>query len=810
VAHNVAGRALNMTGQRSRREAGVHRQATDGHVTELPGTSWKVWTDALLRTTGFPADRLGLFHDPKCAAATDAYLAGKATRGEFENALNAAMARSSATARSIAEDPLFKEAVTWQNPSARQALDRLASTGPQPPRNRRERERERMVIRYWQRYCAKTETIGFFGPICWATVDPAAAGMIVQPGPGLLRTRRVYLEHWAVAEVAERLASDPAVRRWLPPVLQPHLSLRQGQVIHPTKPAVALSPAEAAVLAAADGRRPARDIADVVVADAGSGLRKQADVYLLLDRLCARGLVRWTLDVPVHMECERVLREHVTTIGDDEARTWALAQLDRLDAARDQVSAAAGSAQRLPAAIAHLDAEFAAVTGGSSAARKPGTAYAGRRIFWEEATRDLTLTVGKPVLDAIAAPLAVMLHGARWLAAAMGRAYLDALRTLYANLSAELESAEVPLGQLWFFAQGLFYGSGNRPADRVTADFARRWARLFALESRAPTASGVRISSSELLPALGQIFPAQPPQWSNARLHSPDIQVCAESADAINAGRFVTVLGELHVAWATNTCSAAVSGHADPAALRAALAADLGPGRIRPLLPVDWPRNTPRLSFGLDDPGDTLLGILPAPGADPGRLIPVTSMTVAAQGHELVARALDGRHWALLDVFGQSLSEVTVEAFKLAGTGPHTPRITIDQMVVARETWRTTLAATGLLGAGDDHERFLATRRWRDALAIPERVFAKVATETKPMFVDLTSPLCVASFHHMLRAARAAGSDETGLSVTEMMPLPEHAWVPDASGRKYLSEIRLQVRDWLGQGPLSRAEMAGT
>jgi hypothetical protein len=47
----------------------------------------------------------------------------------------------------------------------------------------------------------------------------------------------------------------------------------------------------------------------------------------------------------------------------------------------------------------------------------------------------------------------------------------------------------------------------------------------------------------------------------------------------------------------------------------------------------------------------------------------------------------------------------------------------------------------------------------------------------------------------MLNAARVAGGDEVRLSVTEMLPEPRYAWVPDAQGRRYLSELRLQVRD---------------
>ena len=33
------------------------------------------------------------------------------------------------------------------------------------------------------------------------------------------------------------------------------------------------------------------------------------------------------------------------------------------------------------------------------------------------------------------------------------------------------------------------------------------------------------------------------------------------------------------------------------------------------------------------------------------------------------------------------------------------------------------------------------------------------------------------------------------LTISELLPLPGDAWVPDAAGRRYFSELRLQLRD---------------
>jgi hypothetical protein len=765
-----------------------------GHLVPLPGTEWQVWRDARLRTTGFPADGLDRLSAPDCAAAADAYLAGQVSSQIWPDAFDEALARCSGEVLAIASDPAFREAVTWQNPGVLRAIDRMLEAGPRARRNARQRERERLVARYWQRYCAKAETIGFFGPVCWVRIDPGTAAVIARPGPEMLGSRRVDIEHWALAECAEHIAASPSVRRWLPPVLQPHLTLRQRHVLDPVKAPTVLTPAEAAVLACCDGRRAAAEIAREVAADQQAGLRKVEDVYLLLDRLTAKGILRWTLDVPVHPDCERMLRERILAIAEPEARSWALAQLDRLASARGQVGGAAGRPDQLADAISRLEAEFAEVTA-ARAVRKPGQAYAARRIYREETTRDLTVTVGRTVLDAVAAPLAILLQAARWLSGALAEAYLKSLGAIFADLSADLGSADVPLAQLWFLAQGLFYGSGDRPADRVQADFSGRWAELLGLDRCGTDTRELQLCSADIAPALTELFPASYPGWPDARVHSPDLQICAENLDELNAGRFLVVLSELHIAFATNAYGASVIAHPDPPALRAALAADMGGGRVRPLLPTEWPRNTSRLAFALGNSDDVQLGILPAPGANPDQLLPITAASVSEDRGTLVARAPDGRCWPLTAIFAQSLSEVAVDMFKHAFTGPHTPRITIDNMVVARETWRPSLSASGLLDATGESERFLAARRWRHALGLPERVFVAVASEVKPMFVDLTSPQYVASLLHMLSAARTASGDEIHLSVTEMLPLPHHAWVPDAQGRRYLSELRLQVRD---------------
>ncbi|MFC4017173.1 lantibiotic dehydratase [Micromonospora sp. GCM10011542] len=758
------------------------------HLLPLGDTGWSVWRHLVLRTAGFPAAGLDAFAAPDAADAADALLAGDVGADVFDKALAVALADSSATAGRIAADPLLREAVTWQNPEMLIALDGLLRTDP-VVRNVRRRKRELSLLRYWQRYCGKAETIGFFGPVCWGTFDPADPRTRLWPGPELVSRREVHFEAWALIAYADRLADDPAVRRWWAPALPPQLSVSGRWLHRPLHPPVELSVVEARLLAGCDGRTPARQVVERLRADADAGLRTDADGFLLLDRLVERGLLTWDAGLPISPRAEQVLRERLAAIGDPGLRAEVAAGFDRLCAACDEVAAAAGDPGRLRAALAALDAEFTAVTD-RPATRQAGQMYVGRTVAYEDTARDLTLAVGATVLDALAAPLAVVLQAARWLTAEVGAACERILAELYEELRGD---PPVRLADIWSLAQGLLMAPDG-PLAVAGAGFTARWAELFDLAALPPGQPELRLRSAELAERVRRIFTADAPGWPSARIHSPDVQVSAADLDALNRGEFLLVLGEMHPATATFDSAVFVPFHPDPAALRAGLDADLGPARVRVLYPEGFPRVTTRTTYGLTGPADRQLGIDTARGAEVDRLVPATDVRVVPDGDRLAAVLPDGSRWPLMEVFANLLGSLLLDSFKLLHPAPHTPRITIDRLVVARRTWRTTVGRSGLAGVTGEGERFLAVRRWRARLGLPERVFVKVGTEVKPCYVDLTGPLYAQSLCAMVDAAARTGPD-VAVVVTELLPAPADSWVTDAAGRAYVSELRLQITD---------------
>ncbi len=741
------------------------------HLVPLGDTGWSVWRDVLLRSTGFPVDGLDRFSAPETAAAADALNAGDGPADVFDKLFGEALRAGAVAVGEVAADPHLRAAVAWQNPGVLSTLDKLAAGGPDAPRTVRRRDREKALLRYWQRYCAKSETIGFFGPVSWGTVDPAAPTR-VRLGPGLVRDRAVFFEAWALIEYADALAADLAVRRWWPPALRPHLTVDGRWLRKPLTDPVELSPVDAQLLSRCDGHTPAHE----VVAGVGRG---EQDGYLLLDRLVERELLHWDAHLPLSPDAEAVLRDRIAAIGDDAVRADVAAGFDRLCAARDAALAD-------PAALSAVDTEFTAVTG-HAATRRDGQMYAGRTLTYLDTTRDADLVVGGGLLASVAAPLTIVLLAARWLSARFG--------TACERIAAEVHAAQpgpVRLSDLWYPVQEELFDTANGPGASIGAEFTARWSRLFRLAEHADAAE-VRLTSAELAAEAEELFAAPGPGWPSARVHSADLQVCAAHVADLDDPDTLVVLGELHPAYNPFDSALFSPWHPDQAALRAAHTAEFGP-RIRMLYPDDAPRNTGRARHGLNTPGDCELGVVDARGAGP-HLVPATAVLVEDRDGELTAVLPDGRTWPLVEAFGHVLTVVLLDSFKLVGPAATSPRIVIDRLVVARRTWRTTVADTGLADVTGERERFLATRAFRQRLGLPERVFVKLGTETKPTYVDLAGPGFAQVLCTMLRTARRTGGPDVSVTITEQLPSTADSWLPDAHGGRYVSELRFQLTD---------------
>ncbi|HEX8556617.1 MAG TPA: lantibiotic dehydratase [Pyrinomonadaceae bacterium] len=716
-----------------------------------------------------------------------------AARADYARSYAEAAALTSQSLREVIADESFQEAVIWQNRHAFNRIKQSLWKAPAGARNSSRRQNEELITNYLQRYCVKNDTIGFFGPVGWARFVPSGEALVVRPGERLLASRSVYFEGWCVDALAEALNGDGALRPWLAPRRLPFIGLDGGVMTLPGGASLPLPAKDAAVLAACDGLRTARELAAGLLGAGVGGLGTEEEVYRLLDAYCKRGVLVWKLEVPVQQRAERTLRGLIEKVGDERLRRRGLGLLDELEAARGHVSSAAGDPERLNRELNHLEETFSRLTG-AAATRAAGQTYAARTLAYEDCRRDIEVQIGPEVLAALAPPLSLLLQSARWISHELAGMYRAAFRAVYAELAAKRRSPVVPAADFWVKCDPLLFKEGVRIADRVTPLFQQRWAEVLALE---PGARRADFTCEQLRPRVEAAFAAPAPGWSHARYHSPDVMIAAPSAEAVRRGDFHLVIGELHLGVNSLNGSLFLGQHPRPEEIYEAITADFAGPRIVPVPPKSWPTLTARTVFEFISPLNYRLMISPdACGVPPSRALPISDLVVENQGGQLVLRTRDGRlRYEVVEGFGEFLSSLIINFFQLSPPLRHTPRVTIDRVTVSRESWRFPPAELAFANEADEAARFAAARRWQRGHDLPRFLFAKTPVERKPFYVDMESPTLVNIFARFVRRSAEAGGADALITLSEMLPAQEDLWLPDAEGRRYTSELRMVTLD---------------
>ncbi|MDU0290660.1 lantibiotic dehydratase, partial [Saccharothrix longispora] len=733
------------------------------------------------------------------AARHEALLADYATR--FEEGRRAA----ADVLRVVSGDPKFREAVAWQNPRALQtAVDALhrALGGDRPsPRNVDYRRWEHTVVSYLQRYCAKNDTIGFFGPVGWARVeDDAPAALTARPGPDLVDSRTVYLENWAVQQLAEALTTD-AVRPWAVPRRMPFVHV-DGDTLHvPMTGPVRLPALDAAVLAACDGLAGAHALAERLG-------EPERDVFDALERLRQAKRIAWTLEVPPEaLVPQESLRRQVAAIGDDAVRAATGAKLAEVERGRDAVAEAAGDPDRLVKAIGDLQETFTGITG-AAAVRRPGLFYAGRTVVHEECRRDLDVTLSPALLETLWSPLSLVLEAARWFTGAGAALYGRALREVYRERVTATGSDRVPLADFWLWANDTIFRLDERLIGRLVQALQQRWAT--ALGTGQPGGREVHHRGDDVRDAVLAAFAAPRPGWRGAVQHSPDVMIAARDEQAVREGDYRWVLGEVHPGVNTMRSALFVSQHPDPEQLRTAMARDLGGPRVVLATTREEGGTPQRLADALVLPRDLKI-VFGHDACGPGLAgaVPVGACEVVEVGGRLLARSRDGRvDLDLVELLNEQVMAQLVQHFRLLPAGEHTPRVSIDRLVVAREGWRLPAARSAFAFAADEETRFLRAQAWRREHGMPRFVFVKSPVEHKPFYVDLESQPSVELFAHAVRALDRE-KPEAPMGVGEMLPGPDQLWLTDAHGARHTAEFRVVAvdrRGWPERAGVKRGE----
>jgi lantibiotic biosynthesis dehydratase-like protein len=741
--------------------------------------------------------------DPVCAAACAALretrTASETAKAALGEAWTAESYRLSREIEQIASDERLQEAMTWQNRHAVEiSFGILARRGVVPGHleNQHRRSAELLVASYLQRYCAKNDTIGFFGPVGYGELVDAGPAAVARPRSEMLDRREVFFENWCIDALAQKLAADPALRPWFAPRLKASLHLASnGFLLQPAGKPIELLPAEERLLAACDGRRTARSLARELLTDLSLALTSEAEVYSLLEDLRRRRIVTWTLEVPLELYPDRTLEEQLQRIEKEDLRAAALSSLAELRRGREAVARAAGNAPALSLALRALEETFTRQTG-LPPRHHQGRMYAARELVYEDCRRAVDARFGPDLVSRLGPPLSLLLRGARWLAGEMTRRVEAVLRSILGDLRRRSGCDAVDSQAFFTQALGSLFLTKERDACFVESEavYQKRWAQVLQWAA-AERESPVRFSAEELEDRCADAFGNPGPAWSLARYFSPDVLIAADGPAALSQGQYQIVLGEMH-AGNTMLYSCLAVHHPDRDGLMRSLEADAGQRLwVLPQLPKQvW---TQRLNLDLE-----LSGVLrfqytdEPPGGPRSQVLRAGDVLIEETDQGIQGRTRDGEtRFAAIDLFSYYLiQECSAVAGAILPPRPRMPRIEIGSVVVARERWRLSAAELGWADIGDRMERFLALRRWARRLALPRFCFYKLSSEKKPCYLDLDSPIYTDLFVRQVRGARSSSPAES-LVLTEMLPRIDQAWLSDIQERRYTSELRLVARE---------------
>lgn len=716
------------------------------------------------------------------------------TRSESVRALQAAASRAFRGAeehveeelRTIAQLPLFREALLWQNRRVLElGIDRLLRDGSSK-RDHPVRVRERKVAMYLQRYCAKNDTIGFFGPFAWARLDPGKAQSFVAAGPSLLARRIVQFEHWGLEVLANQASQDARWRQALRPRRAPATWVENGALHRFSAEVVPMSEADAALLLLCDGERSAGECWGLAVS---RGIFPTAEMARqAMERLAASRALLWTIELPNYeLDAERALRAEIERLFGADPPPEILGPIKELGDRRTAVERSSGNPDALRAALSELDAAFERITH-QSAARRAGEMYASRTLVYESCTRDIHVALGEEFVRKLGTPLALLLKSCRWytytLATRMRRALLDAHRTIAASTGKPLR-----LSQLWPEVSRRLSAGAEPLARPVIDEMHARWAKILRL---IPGVRRAGFSSAELASEVEAAFHAPHPGWPSARHHSPDIMIAAQGGpEGLREGRYELVLGEMHVAASTmaSPCVTELHPHSDE--LVRALESDFPSPRVQIVAPStffaghvhDFSLSSLDIDLEIGEtrsrrPREQVL----APG----------SLFVEDAGDTL--RVLDPEKRYAFDVIeflDHFLGRESLYGSRILMPADleHCPRIRIDDLVVVRESWRLSPEQTEWAAkASSSESRFMQASRLAQQLGLPRRIFVRIPEEQKPFYIDLTSPILIDLFASLSQKASA-------IAISEMLPGPSEAWLSDAQGRLYMSEVRMIAVD---------------
>ncbi|HET8890100.1 MAG TPA: lantibiotic dehydratase [Candidatus Angelobacter sp.] len=694
--------------------------------------------------------------------------------------------------REFARDPMFQEAVIWQNRQAFEtAVQSVAREHRDSARNQRQRNHEELIANYAQRYCVKNDTIGFFGPVAWGRIEPGPPTLELSYGSALTKRRQTYFETWAIDKIALSFSRLEGMDGWIPPRIVPDAFIENGLLHRPGFLPAPLSEIEQAVLPRCDGKALPEEILSVIQHDERFHNCGQQGLRDVLKAKTDEGILVWRFLVPVEVNSEIALRRQLLRVGDPELRTTALNSLDKLEAARREVAEAAGDCMQLSRAMRNLELIFEETTN-APGNRNPGATYGGRTVVYEDCQRDLAIRITPELLSPIVPALSLLLKSLRWFMQSTALEFQRLFTQTYREIAAAQPSRKVRLQDWWQYTEPKLLNASS--LGEVEKIFRQKWAEILSFE---PSGSTFQFESCNLKDKMEQFFPEPGAGYYPVRYFCPDLMLAAEDAEAVRRGEMLYVLGEVHAGKNTLCHAALVEQHPNHNDLIEATQWDLASACFKILNTQADETTTVRTSEGLLRPADYLLATTPDAVAPRGfDCHPISGLILIEHDDAIeVVSPTDGRRFHILEAFSDLLFGFVMNKASWIAPLPHAPRVLIDKLVIHRETWRFCKNELDFAMEKDEAGRFLRARRWMKRRGLPQKMFVKSALEVKPFYVDLKSPVLVEILCRAIRRMNSSGEKGEAFIFSEMLPGPHQLWLHDAKEASYTSELRFAVVD---------------
>ncbi|MEZ4265761.1 MAG: hypothetical protein R3F39_05230 [Myxococcota bacterium] len=735
---------------------------------EDPAGAWRPFAWFLLRATGFPLSRLLDLADapPSDGADWEAHLRQSRAR------LAAELDRDDvAEALFVSNPELADRIASWQRSLAGER------------RNASDRARERTLLRYLGRFCAKNETTSFFGASALGRFDRVAGA---EPLP-IADVRGVFVEQWVAQALLTLAAADlAAAGQWKDrPRRAPLTGIDAAgvcsYVARPGEPwfseALRVDGAVSrALLAAADGTR-----TRATLIAACEGLASTPEIEPVLSRLESDGFLRPSSRLPngtadVLEASSDVLRAQPAS----PARERWLARFTALAALATGFEAARGPRAR--------ETEFQAVEDaltswlGSSPRRHPGSHYASRTAVHEKADRAGRI-VGLPAgwADALHAPLTATLD------LALAPLVADRL-TFRAWFDAQFgRDRELPWGEVCraLDAAGPRFHLAAPPDARALRQAMRglQSALRQHIEQHLATHGASRPFALPASLIAAQIAPLRALlDQSGVAFSNPDLMPCAAPD-----GRHAAVLGEAHdqVLLTPSLYPAAPDRDVVLAATRELLSALAAPDR--PALVV---RRRAAFMAWSPDLGAVALELDADSGQPPDRRAPLAELAIRLTdgGFRFRVTTHAGQRLDVLPLTHGSRTALASRVFPvlpldlagwLGGADPDAlPRLSLGPLVLHRRRFRVASDAW----AHEPRAAISAELLRRAAPDLPRVVFTRPPGEPKPLVIDLANPCALEMLRHEARRAPS-------LTLIEMLPDPDGLWLCGPGGR-HTAELR--------------------